>query len=299
MYDSLHQGLLTLPPETEVWPGHIGGSLCGGPGMDLKTSTTVGYEMAHNPLLSIDDVDRFVELTTTDLPPQPANFSRIVEINSGSFVDFPTDFPALSADEVADRQADGALVVDCRPSEDFDAEHIPGALSLPSRGGGFANRLAWMARPGERIVIVGQSEQDALAACRLAGSVGVDSVDGYLSGGFAAWSAAGRTTASTARLPAAELPQRMAADPDLVALDCRESSECAGGVLAESVTIPYHQLRDADLDALGDARVAVVCASGQRAGIAASVLRARGVDDVIHITDGGVQETLAAMAVRA
>ena len=53
LHKSLHQGLLQLPPETEVWPGHIGGSLCGGPGMDLKASTTVGYELAHNPLLAI------------------------------------------------------------------------------------------------------------------------------------------------------------------------------------------------------------------------------------------------------
>ena len=35
--------LLALPPHTEVWPGHLGGSLCGSSGIDLKTSSTIGF----------------------------------------------------------------------------------------------------------------------------------------------------------------------------------------------------------------------------------------------------------------
>jgi hypothetical protein len=38
IFRSLHE-LLELPPETELWPGHLGGSLCGGAGMDLKIPT--------------------------------------------------------------------------------------------------------------------------------------------------------------------------------------------------------------------------------------------------------------------
>ena len=51
IFRSLHQKLLSLPPGTEVWPAHLGGSLCGGPGMDMKISSTVGFEAAHNDLL--------------------------------------------------------------------------------------------------------------------------------------------------------------------------------------------------------------------------------------------------------
>ena len=58
---SLHDKLLALPAECEVWPGHLGGSLCGGPGMDMKISSTIGYERAHNELLAIEDEDAFVE----------------------------------------------------------------------------------------------------------------------------------------------------------------------------------------------------------------------------------------------
>src|SRR5919198_2453422 len=50
IFRSLHRTLLTLPDPCEVWPGHLGGSLCGGPAMDLKVASTIGYERAHNPL---------------------------------------------------------------------------------------------------------------------------------------------------------------------------------------------------------------------------------------------------------
>src|SRR5215217_6450151 len=47
------RALLSLPDSTEVWPGHLGGSLCGGPGMDMKVASTVAFERAHNELLGV------------------------------------------------------------------------------------------------------------------------------------------------------------------------------------------------------------------------------------------------------
>src|ERR671922_1798261 len=54
IYRSLHEKLLSLRPEVEVWPGHLGGSLCGGPGMDLKVASTIGFERAHNDALRVE-----------------------------------------------------------------------------------------------------------------------------------------------------------------------------------------------------------------------------------------------------
>ena len=86
MFRSLHERLLALAPETEVWPGHLGGSLCGGPGMDLKVSSTIGFERDHNDLLRERDEARFVERALATLGPQPPNFRRIVDINRGPFL---------------------------------------------------------------------------------------------------------------------------------------------------------------------------------------------------------------------
>ena len=52
IFRSLHEKLLPLPDMCEVWPGHLGGSMCGGPGMDLKISSTIGFERANQPLLA-------------------------------------------------------------------------------------------------------------------------------------------------------------------------------------------------------------------------------------------------------
>ena len=61
MFRSLHERLLTLDDEVEVWPAHLGGSLCGGSGIDLKTSSTIGFERRHNRALAIADEAEFVE----------------------------------------------------------------------------------------------------------------------------------------------------------------------------------------------------------------------------------------------
>src|SRR6266508_2853923 len=79
----MHSKLLSLPSECELWPGHLGGSLCGGPGMDMKVSSTIGYERAHNDLLRIADVGEFVHRTTSTLGPQPPNFKAVVALNRG------------------------------------------------------------------------------------------------------------------------------------------------------------------------------------------------------------------------
>ena len=68
---------------TEVWPGHLGGSLCGGPGMDMKVASTIAFELAHNDLLRAEDEDEFVRASLASLGPQPPNFRAIVEINRG------------------------------------------------------------------------------------------------------------------------------------------------------------------------------------------------------------------------
>ena len=54
-FASLRGALMTLPDTCEVWPGHLGGSLCGGPGMDMKTSSTIGFEREHQELLGLTD----------------------------------------------------------------------------------------------------------------------------------------------------------------------------------------------------------------------------------------------------
>lgn len=79
LYDSLHAKLLSLPNETEIFPGHQAGSLCGA-GLSGKPSSTLGFEKRWNPGLSLDK-PAFVDYLTKDIPPRPAEMERIVAVN--------------------------------------------------------------------------------------------------------------------------------------------------------------------------------------------------------------------------
>jgi hydroxyacylglutathione hydrolase len=80
LYDSLHQRLLTLPDDVEVYPGHFSGSLCG-TGLSGKPSSTIAFEKRWNPMLTLDR-DAFIE-RLADVPPEPPDMQRILAFNRG------------------------------------------------------------------------------------------------------------------------------------------------------------------------------------------------------------------------
>jgi hydroxyacylglutathione hydrolase len=285
IFRSLHERLLTLAPETEVWPGHLGGSLCGGPGMDLKVSSTVGYERRHNPLLDDLEEAAFVEQTLASLGPQPPNFQAVVDLNRGPLVTSGVEVMPLTARQVEQRRGAGALIVDVRTDIQFDEAHIPGAVSITMLRQGFGTKLSWVADPEQEIVFVGRDDDDARVAARLATAVGVRRLAGFLSGGMTSWRAERRDVAHVTRWNVYELAS---AGGEVQILDVRELSEWREGHIPGSLHRPYHDLHSLP-DEIDPARpVAAICASGQRSATAASLLAAHGAHDVIHVVDGGV-----------
>ena len=285
IFRSLHERLLTLAPETEVWPGHLGGSLCGGPGMDLKVSSTVGYERRHNPLLDDLEEAAFVEQTLASLGPQPPNFQAVVDLNRGPLLTSGVEVMPLTARQVEQRRGAGALIVDVRTDIQFDEAHIPGAVSITMLRQGFGTKLSWVADPEQEIVFVGRDDDDARVAARLATAVGVRRLAGFLSGGMTSWRAERRHVGHVTRWNVYELAS---AGGEVQILDVRELSEWREGHIPGSLHRPYHDLHSLP-DEIDPARpVAAVCASGQRSATAASLLAAHGAHDVIHVVDGGV-----------
>lgn len=82
LYDSINAKLLSLPPETEIFPGHQAGSACGA-GLSGKPSSTIGFEKRWNSALSLGRED-FIRELTANIPPRPANMDRIVAFNTGA-----------------------------------------------------------------------------------------------------------------------------------------------------------------------------------------------------------------------
>ena len=79
LYDSLHERILSLPDNVEIYPGHQAGSACGA-GISGKPSSTIGFEKRFNPMLGMDR-DAFVATLTSEIPPRPANMDHIVAVN--------------------------------------------------------------------------------------------------------------------------------------------------------------------------------------------------------------------------
>jgi rhodanese-related sulfurtransferase/glyoxylase-like metal-dependent hydrolase (beta-lactamase superfamily II) len=285
IFASLRDKLLPLADSCEVWPGHLGGSMCGGPGMDLKVSSTIGYERLHNALLAEPDVERFVERSLATLGPQPPNFETIVALNRGTLLTTGVEALPLAPRQVDLKSQEGALVVDVRTDEQFDEAHIAGAVCVTALSAGFGSRLAWIADREQEIVLVGRDDTDALNAAKLATAVGIRRIAGFLHGGMTSWRAEGRPVATIERLAIDDLPARAG---ELQILDVRERAEWVQGHIPGSVHVPYHDIVAVPDGIDGSRPVAVVCASGQRAAVAASLLARYGVADVVHVHGGGV-----------
>jgi hydroxyacylglutathione hydrolase len=285
IFHSLHDRLLTRPDTCEVWPGHVGGSLCGGPGMDMKASSTIGYEREHSELLGIDDEDEFAERATSALRPQPPNFENIVALNRGPLSVASVAVRPLTPRQVDQARADGALVVDVRTELQFDEAHIPDSVSITALRAGFGSKLAWLVEPGQVVVLVGRDDEDAQAAAALAESVGITRLAGFLAGGMTSWREERRPVERIERIDVPQLRERAG---QLQILDVRELDEWDSGHIPGSVHLPYHDIHGVPEGIDSKRPVAVICSSGQRAAPAASLLRRHGVREVLHVVDGGV-----------
>jgi glyoxylase-like metal-dependent hydrolase (beta-lactamase superfamily II)/rhodanese-related sulfurtransferase len=285
MYGTLHERLLTLPDDCEVWPGHLGGSLCGGPGMDMKVSSTIGYERRHNDLLQVEGEDAYVEQAIAGLAPQPPNFEAIVAINRGPLVTGGAAIGPLTPRQVELKAREGALIVDTRTDLQFDDAHIPGSISNTMLRAGFGTKLAWIAERDREIVFVGRDDDDGRTAARLAAVVGIRSLGGFLAGGLTSWRVEERPVERVERVTVEQLHDR---DGAVQILDVRERDEWDGGHIPGSVHEPWHDI-DSVPEGIDPGRpVAAICMSGQRSAVAASLLKRHGVGEVLHVADGGV-----------
>lgn len=271
MYDSLHQKLLTLPDETRVYPAHGAGSLCGR-SIGKETWSTIGRERSMNPALVDHGRDAFIADITRDVPETPVYFLHSRDLNrTGPALDGARGFPpSLAPRDCAELAKQGAVILDTRAAEAFAECHPAGALSV-SLDGQFASWVGTLVRPDQDLVLVADAERAEEAVTRLS-RVGYERIVGIMDGGCERWRDEG--------LPVASTPQR---DADSLrpgeahVLDVRRAPEWDRFHLAGSTNLPLAQLPERAQDLDRGAEWTVICASGYRSAIAASVLERAGV----------------------
>ena len=268
LYHSLRR-LLELPDGVEVFPGHVAGSLCG-KAMSSKASTTIGFERRFNPGLQLENELEFVAESASATTPKPPNMARLVELNRGPFVGAPPEvgeLPAAPAD---------ATVLDVRPVLDFLDGHVAGALNVPVTGTSFATKAGFVLDAAERVVVQAADAVEAERAVRGLRSIGFLELEGYVLG-------AGPERIDPVGLDELERLLEQGAE----VIDVRERDERDGGYIAGSRNIPYRLLGISGADVPTDRPVVTICESGARAGVAASILAARGID-ARPVLEGGV-----------
>jgi hydroxyacylglutathione hydrolase len=276
------QRLAALPDALPVYPTHGAGSFCSTPGEGERT-TTIGAERAHNPLLAAPDEQAFTERLLGGLGSFPPYFLRLREVNRrGPRVldDRDRTLPALAVEQVRRHLEEGALLVDVRPATAFAAGHPAGALSIALRPA-FATWLGWLVEGDRPLLFLLDRRQDRGELLRQCQLIGYERLVGELAGGMAAWRAAG--------LPEGRIelvgPEQVG---DSQILDVRQASEVAGGHLPGAGTVELGALDGGH--GLPAGALTVMCAHGERAMTAASLLARAGRGDLRVVTGGGPTE---------
>jgi hydroxyacylglutathione hydrolase len=287
MFQSIHEKLLTLPDDTEIFPAHGAGSLCGRQ-MSSESSSTIGKQRQSNYALLARTSEEFVHLLTDNLPARPEYFAQEVGLNrrgAAPLSELPPLAP-LTAPEVLRLQKEGAVVVDTRPAMQFAVAHIPGSVHIALTG----QYASWAARIlglDTRLIIAGEDPEHVRESQMRLARVGVENVAGYLADGVAGWIKNGFELDYIPQITVQDFVELREQEPDRIAvLDVRELGEVGGGAVENSLNIPLGKLKSrlAELDR--EKLLVVHCKGGYRSSIATSILRRAGFRNIANLTGG-------------
>jgi hydroxyacylglutathione hydrolase len=278
-----------LPAHLQVWPGHGAGSACG-KALGAIPSTTVGYELIGNWGLTTPDEDEFVRMVLAGQPEPPRYFAQMKRINKEGprilgGIPRPTRLPAQA---LVSLLRAGAIVVDTRSAAEFAAGHAVGTLNIPL-GDAFTTWAGWLL-PHDRDVHL-LVDTTGCAHCietavRDLAMIGLDRVAGVIGAeSLGALASSGRALATVAQATPKEAAE-MIAQGGAAVLDVRGRSEWEAGHLPDAPNIPVGYLSDRLSELPTDRPLIVYCQGGTRSAIAASVLQARGLTNVVNLVGG-------------
>ncbi|XBQ16323.1 MAG: rhodanese-like domain-containing protein [Oceanicaulis sp.] len=275
LYDSIFEKILPLGDQAVIWPAHGSGSVCGS-GMASRDFSTIGYERANNPRLKLGRED-FIDAKTAERHEQPPYFRMMETLNAGGAPALgprPAPPRPIDADAFIRRMKEGMIAVDVLMAESYAGGHPPGSVALPiSLLSGFAG---WLLPYDTPLGLIAASPDQADEARLQLARMGYDRVEGYLKGGVSAWASAGYPVDAIPSIDGPGFKALIEGGDAPGVLDVRSPDEFDSGHLDGAVNIYAGELpeRLGELDR--DRDWIVLCGTGQRATIAASVLQNAG-----------------------
>lgn len=285
---TLQEKILKLPDHVQVYPTHVAGSLCGG-NIGSRLSTTIGYERRMNKMLAnLASQDEFTQrcLDLSELPTVPSYWPRMRKANQQgpALLGVLADPPPLTVRQFEQWQKEGALIVDCRSPEAF-ASHIPGAVNV-ALSASFTTWAGSVLPPDVPLVLVLERPDDLWNVCWQLLRIGYDLPKGWLAGGMKAWRTSARDINFLPLWSVHTLREQLQRDDDLFVLDVRQTGEWNSGHIKGATFITGAELPKRLDEVPRDRSIAVVCGSGYRASVAASLLLHHGWRNVVNILGG-------------
>ena len=287
LFDSLRNKIMTLPDDVIVYPTHGAGSACG-KSMSKETFDTLGHQKQVNYALQHISKEEFVKQVTDGLLPPPQYFSKNAMMNkqgAGNLEEvYAHGLRRLSVEEFeAAAEETHALVLDTRDPQVFAKAFIPNAINI-GLNGQFAVWVGTLITDlSQPILLVCSEEKEEECVMRLA-RVGYDNTIGFLNGGIEAWIAAGKETDSVTSIYAEEFSKQYAEGMNV--LDVRRPAEYETEHVVNAENKPLDFINDWTNETDRSKTYYVHCAGGYRSMVAASILKARGFENIVEVAGG-------------
>ncbi|MAZ26197.1 MAG: MBL fold metallo-hydrolase [Cytophagaceae bacterium] len=289
LYNSLREKIMPLADDVIVYPAHGAGSACG-KNMMKETVDTLGNQKKMNYALREDMTkEEFIQEVTDGLLPPPQYFPLNVKMNKEGYEHFDkvmergTQALSPQAFEAAANET-GAIVLDVRHQDDFAKAHIPRSIFI-GLDGGFAPWVgALIADVEQPILLVTPAGREEEAITRLS-RVGFDKTLGYLEGGIEAWQQAGKEIDTVTGVTAGKL-KKLLDDTSVPVFDVRKDGEYHSEHVKDAHFTPLDYINEHLAQFPSDEPFYVHCAGGYRSMIAASILKSRGIHNLVDIQGG-------------
>ena len=290
LFDSLRQKVMTLPDDLIVYPAHGAGSACG-KNLSSETWDILGHQKETNYALRADMTrDEFIKEVTDGIMPAPQYFAKNALMNKTGYDNLddvlkkgnvPLDVETFEA--IANHE--GALVLDTRSSTDFANEHIPNSIFI-GIDGSFAPWVgALIIDLKQPIILITEEGREEEVVIRLS-RVGYDNTLGYLKGGIDTWKMAGKDVDNVRSIFAKEVAEKLHSGEKINLIDVRKPGEFASEHAEDARSLPLDFFNENMNELKSDQEYHLHCAGGYRSMIAASILKSRGIHNLIDIAGG-------------
>ncbi len=282
------QRIRSLPDYLQIWPGHGAGSACG-KALGSMPQSTLGFERISNWALQVSDEDTFVREVLHDQPSPPRYFGvmKLLNKNGPAILGGLRPPSQISTSDLVRLSENGGMIIDARAASSFSKGHIAGAINVPLNKS--FTKYAGSVVPYDRdlCLVVDKTQTDAAStATRHLAMIGLDRVKGFVSDeSIREWQSSGRAIETATSISSAEAATRIAND-EVNVLDVRDQHEVDAAHLSGAQIIPLGVLANRIAEIPREKPLLIYCQTGNRSGIAASLLSADGMKNVINLAGG-------------